>query len=547
MKKIITALLAAALAVCPFTTAFAKSSDTVASGRTGGVIISQGASDENYLSKTAGESSSLPSSYSSVDMGYVTPVKDQKTQNCCIFFSATAAMETFLLKSGYGEYDLSEEYANYWASTRNDGTGWQRDRVEQGAFPFTGYGYLTTGGVTTESLLPYMSRTEEYFEELEPVEPLFYASGIKLLSGPSLNAEDFKKTIMESGGVVASFELFNEYLNTGNNAYYCGDELTDDKLASGSHSVFVVGWDDNYPKENFKSGAQPKNDGAWIIKNSWGEYYSYIYISYEDKYLGSEIFGGNYAINDIIKNHTCNELLTVDSYGTIYNMYFYDDKNNEYYDATYINTFDFSKEMPLISSVEFSTSTVGADYIIYYIPTEDGIPVDDKSLWIELANGQIDYDGIQNVSFEPYIVPDFNGAIGVKITSTDGTPASIGCCEWYGDMEAKNFSFLPRTLDNRSFLNLGSGNTSLTEFYNMIDDSIGGNFTIRAVANVQSGDVERNGDLSINDVTLIQKYLADLSVLDSDTLSYVADTNGDGFVDIDDATLIQKKIAGLIQ
>lgn len=113
MKKFLTALLVAALAVCPFTTAFAKSIDTVTSGRTGGVIISQGASDENYLSKTVGEKSTLPSSYSSVDMGYVTPVKDQKTQNCCICFSATAAMETFLLKNGCGEYDLSEEYANY--------------------------------------------------------------------------------------------------------------------------------------------------------------------------------------------------------------------------------------------------------------------------------------------------------------------------------------------------------------------------------------------------------------------------------------------------
>lgn len=392
-----------------------------------------------------------------------------------------------------------------------------------------------------------MSRTEEFFEELEPVEPLFYASGIKLLSGPSLKAENFKKTIMESGGVVASFELFNKYLNSANSAYYCGDELTDEMLAQGAHSVFVVGWDDNYPKENFKSGAQPTNDGAWIIKNSWGEDFSYIYISYEDKYLGSEIFGGNYAINDIIKNHTCNELLTVDSYGTIYYMCFYDDQDKELCDATYINTFDFSKEMPSISSVEFSTSAVGSDYIIYYIPTKDGTPVDDEALWVELANGQIAYDGIHNISFDPYIVHDSNGAIGVKITSNDGTPASIGCCEWLGDLATNYFELLPRTLDNRSFMNFGNGNEGLTEFYNDSDDSIGGNFTIRVVANVQSGDVEHNGDLSINDVTLIQKYLASITTIDSDTLSYVADTNGDGSVSIDDATVIQKKIAGLIK
>lgn len=40
---------------------------------------------------------------------------------------------------------------------------------------------------------------------------------------------------------------------------------------SGStHAVTVVGWDDNYPKENFLEGKQPEKDGAFLIKNSWG-------------------------------------------------------------------------------------------------------------------------------------------------------------------------------------------------------------------------------------------------------------------------------------
>ena len=546
MKKIITAMLALALVACPFTQAFAKTPDSVPTGKTGGVIISQGASGENYLNKTAGANSALPSRYSSVDMCYVTPVKDQKTQNTCIFFSATAAMETSLLKNGYGEYDLSEEYANYWASKRKDGTGWQRDRVEIGAFPYTGYGYLTTGGVVAESTLPYMSRTEEYFEDLEPMNPLFYAGGIKLLSGPDLNAVDYKKTIMEAGGVVSSFALIDEYLNTSTNAFYCGDELTEEQLSANGHSVFVVGWDDNYSKENFKSGAKPQNDGAWIIKNSWGEYYSYIYVSYEDKYLGAEIFGGNYAINDIIKNHTCNELLSVDSYGPIYNMSFYGNDDTEITDATFINTFNFTKEMPSISSVEFSTEALGADYKIYYIPTENGIPVDDEALWIKLADGQIEYKGIQNIAVDSYIVPKSDGAIGVKITSSDGTPATIGCCEWYGDYENNNFLFLPKTIDNRSFVQLGNYNISLTDFYGMVGDSIGGNFTIRAVANVIKGDIEHDGSLSINDATTLQQHLAEMITLDSDTLSYVADVNSDGVVAIDDATEIQSIIAGIV-
>lgn len=45
---------------------------------------------------------------------------------------------------------------------------------------------------------------------------------------------------------------------------------------SSNHTVTIVGWDDNYPKENFnssteKGGApQPEGNGAFLIKNSWG-------------------------------------------------------------------------------------------------------------------------------------------------------------------------------------------------------------------------------------------------------------------------------------
>ena len=58
----------------------------------------------------------------------------------------------------------------------------------------------------------------------------------------------------------------------------------------------------------------------------------------------------------------------------------------------------------------------------------------------------------------------------------------------------------------------------------------------------ETGDVDRDGALSITDVTLIQKYLAELATLDAEQL-LLADYLSDGEVDIADATAIQIAIA----
>lgn len=47
-------------------------------------------------------------------------------------------------------------------------------------------------------------------------------------------------------------------------------QYTYSDYTSANHVVTIVGYDDNYPKENFVKGHQPENDGAWLIKNSWG-------------------------------------------------------------------------------------------------------------------------------------------------------------------------------------------------------------------------------------------------------------------------------------
>lgn len=59
------------------------------------------------------------------------------------------------------------------------------------------------------------------------------------------------------------------------------------------------------------------------------------------------------------------------------------------------------------------------------------------------------------------------------------------------------------------------------------------------------GDIDNNGTISIDDVTLIQKYIANMSEFDSEQLK-AADVTGDNDISIDDVTAIQKYLAGMI-
>ncbi|MBR4451590.1 MAG: hypothetical protein IKS39_07140 [Clostridia bacterium] len=77
----------------------------------------------------------------------------------------------------------------------------------------------------------------------------------------SLNVRNkAKRWVTDHGGLRMAFISDDEYLN--NNSFYCKD------FKNTNHEVEIVGWDDNYSKNNFK--VKPKNDGAWLIKNSWG-------------------------------------------------------------------------------------------------------------------------------------------------------------------------------------------------------------------------------------------------------------------------------------
>lgn len=125
--------------------------------------------------------------------------------------------------------------------------------------------------------------------------------------------DDIKAAIMEFGSVDASLYYDSWYDSTNYSdvswrdapvdcIYYYEGEFS-------NHEVSLVGWDDNFSRENFAYTPQyyysrlypfwygeptlPRQNGAWLIKNSWGEGYAesgYVWISYEDTSLNSQPF-----------------------------------------------------------------------------------------------------------------------------------------------------------------------------------------------------------------------------------------------------------------
>ena len=51
-------------------------------------------------------------------------------------------------------------------------------------------------------------------------------------------------------------------------------QYTYEGVYNNPHAVCIVGWDDDYPKENFIEGHQPPENGAWLVRNSWGSDYN---------------------------------------------------------------------------------------------------------------------------------------------------------------------------------------------------------------------------------------------------------------------------------
>ncbi len=92
------------------------------------------------------------------------------------------------------------------------------------------------------------------------------------------NVTAMKQAIVKYGALMLSYQADSSLPGEGGNGDYMNYEhfcqfYSDDTLLM-NHMVSIVGWNDDYPRENFQTnkGTLPEHNGAWLIKNSWGNY-----------------------------------------------------------------------------------------------------------------------------------------------------------------------------------------------------------------------------------------------------------------------------------
>lgn len=195
-------------------------------------------------------------------------------------------------------------------------TNTDEDNIYQygGNIDYSSNALLNWKGYASEEDFPYFE--DVYDKELaltysktDYTDANAYKDYLRVVGVYEVNLKDdpdyAKELIKTYGAISASFCAdYDDGYWEDNNCYYAS------RIRKTNHSISIVGWDDNFSKENFYvdlCGKTPSKDGAWLVRNSWGgqpyasgnaryeDFNGYFWLSYEEGSLNVSAVNGGKA------------------------------------------------------------------------------------------------------------------------------------------------------------------------------------------------------------------------------------------------------------
>ncbi len=325
----------------------------------------------NLFSKGLGEAE-LPSSYDAREQNYASTVKNQNDTNGCWAFSTTTLLEYYVSKilnfnsvfsTRHMVYSTTREFLNNEINVY----GYNKVPSNGGNFFMASNYFINSQGPVLESNMIFennentlnISEIQNKTIQLDVNDIVLEYDDEDGKTCTTSEINNIKEYIYKYGSVAISTYMTNEsnYYNSNTNAfYYNGAE-------NSNHAVLIVGWNDNYSKNNFSSSNKPNSNGAWIVQNSYGSSFGdngYYYISYEDIHV-CDIY---MAIKKADKKVEDNSYI-YDTLGfNIFYGYKYGDV--EYTSAYAMNVFTKEEKKEKLKEVTIGSAGTGS-YSIYYM------------------------------------------------------------------------------------------------------------------------------------------------------------------------------------
>ena len=259
------------------------------------LILNYSIIQTKVYAEPAGEN--LESRYSLADIiPENTKIRNQMQTPWCLSFASLATLESSLAIQDKNagktakEYDFSEEHMAYSTqdSSFKDGKANKiglHKNVNEGSSIIAIQEYFSNGmGIVNEEDYPFDNSTGNI--DISKLNQPIAATVLDTFAFPQLSIKstsefstdkisdlikEMKTYIKKYGGITATLATGgankNKYINWSNNSLNNPENIS---LNSLDHAVCIIGWDDNYSKDNFNTNYKPQNNGAWIVKNSWG-------------------------------------------------------------------------------------------------------------------------------------------------------------------------------------------------------------------------------------------------------------------------------------